>query len=80
MSKTRTRKVELGAIVRQMRKDKRMSQSQFAKTVNVSKSTISLYENGKRRPDPQAVNTFMRLFELADTTQKAQLREWLSQN
>ena len=80
MSKTRTRKVELGAIVKQMRRDKRMSQSQFAKTVNVSKSTISLYENGKRRPDPQAVNTFMRLFELADTTQKAQLREWLAQN
>ena len=65
--------------MKRMRRDRHMSQSQFAKAVHVSKSTISLYENGKRRPDPQAVTTFMRLFELADTTQKAQLREWLGQ-
>ena len=67
-----------GHIVRGMRKARGWSQAQLAEALQLSKPTISLYENHKRRPEKQAIRTFLRLFKIADEDEKAQLRDWAS--
>lgn len=44
--------------IKQIRKAKKLSQLEFAKTLSVSQSSVSLYESGNRSPD----NTFMSRF------------------
>jgi len=68
--------MNIGALVKQIRKRNGWSQTKMATALNVSKPTISLYEHGKRCPSKRAVQTFMRLFSLANAEEKAQLREW----
>ena len=68
---------KLGALVRQIRKNRGWSQTEMAAALDVAKSTISLYEHDKRAPPKQAVQTFHRLFTLANDEEKALLRAWL---
>jgi len=65
-------------VVKDMRDRKGMSQTQFARVLDVCKSTISLYENGYRRPDKQAIKTYLKLFQQATEDERVVLREWLT--
>jgi len=38
-------------ILKQLRKERKITAKQLAETLNVAESTVSLYENGKREPD-----------------------------
>ena len=69
---------KIGALVRQIREQRGWSQTQMAAALDVAKSTISLYEHNKRSPSKRAVQTFHRLFNLADDEGKALLRKWLN--
>lgn len=43
--------MNLGQRLRQLRKEKKLTQTQLARHFNLAESTISLYENNKRSPD-----------------------------
>jgi len=47
-------------VIKQLRNEKELTQQELADYLNVAKSTISMYENGKREPD------FEKLEEIAD--------------
>ena len=66
---------KIGALVRQIRKNRGWSQTQMAAALDVAKSTVSLYEHNKR--DPRDGTTFLRLFRLANDEEKDILREWI---
>lgn len=44
-------KVNVGGKIKELRKRRGLTTTELAKRINVSQSTISLYENGKREPD-----------------------------
>lgn len=44
-------KVNVGGKIKELRKRRGLTTTELAKKINVSQSTISLYENGKREPD-----------------------------
>lgn len=48
--------------LRQLRKEKKISMKLLGEVVGVSESTISLYENGKRKPDPDMLVQFADFF------------------
>ena len=51
---------KIGAFLRELRKEKNMSQEQLAEKFNVSSRSISRWENGKTMPDISII------IELAD--------------
>lgn len=51
-----------GDRLKELRKSKNMSQEDLAKTVGVSKSSISCYEKGTRTPSIETLIDFMVLF------------------
>ena len=51
-----------GDRLKELRKSKNMSQEDLAKTVGVSKSSISCYEKGTRTPSVETLIDFMSLF------------------
>lgn len=48
-----------------LRKKQGMSQSQLAKELNVSPSTIGMYEQGRRVPDLDTLIAMARLFNVS---------------
>lgn len=48
--------------LRELRNEKNISQEDFGKVFNLSKSTISLYESGRREPDYETLNNFAKYF------------------
>ena len=52
--------VKIGTFLKELRKQKGLTQEQFAEIVNVSNRTVSRWENGYNLPDPDV------LIELAD--------------
>ena len=55
----------IGSRIAALRKAKRMNQTQLAKLLQVSPSTVGMYEQGRRAPD---LNTLVQLAELFDVS------------
>ena len=72
--KTNKRKMVLGAILRQERTSRRISQEQLGKVAGVGKTTISAYELGKISPDIETLDTICSYMSLdyIDVLRKAQ--------
>ena len=51
-------------IFKQLRKEKKLTQEQIATRLGVSKSTVSMYENGGRVPPYEMMERICRLFEV----------------
>lgn len=54
-----------GERIKQLRKAKKLTQEELGKIVNVTKVSISGYENGNRSPD---TDTLQKLADILDTT------------
>lgn len=55
----------VGSRIRELRKEKGLTQEELGKLINVTKVSISCYENGTRIPN---LETFIDLLEVLDTT------------
>lgn len=42
--------------IRELRKAKKITMKEFGKIIGVAESTMSLYETGKRKPDPETLS------------------------
>ena len=51
-------------ILKRLRREKGLTQEQLAAAVKLSKSTISMYENGNREPDLNIIEDFAALFSV----------------
>lgn len=51
--------------LKELRKSKKLTQSQFADLMGVSQATITFWENGKREPD---LATIVKIADVFDTT------------
>lgn len=54
-----------GERLRSLRIKKEITQSELAKTLKVAPSTISMYEQGKRDPDTQALSFLADFFDVS---------------
>jgi repressor LexA len=57
--------MNFGHRLRQLRKEKHMTQAQLAQQFNLAESTISLYENNKRNPDYHVLLDIARFFNVS---------------
>lgn len=57
--------MDLGKKIIEMRKNKNFSQEQLAETLNVSRQTISNWENGRFYPDIDALVKISKYFNIA---------------
>ena len=48
--------------IKALREDKGLSQSQLAKLTNISQAAISLWEDGQRLPNAEAIITMAQFF------------------
>lgn len=55
----------LGEKIRQLRKDRKLSQTQLAKILSISQDTISLWETGKSLPDANNIVAICKFFEVS---------------
>lgn len=60
--------MELGAIIKNLRTDKHMTQSEFAERLGVTKSAVSAYENGSRLPSYDVLIKMARIFKVSTDT------------
>ena len=59
-------KFSLGLIgLKKIRKEKNYSQLKVAMDLNISRETLSYYENGKRNPDLQFLRTLSNYFNVS---------------
>ena len=54
--------MNIGKIIKELRKEKGMSQTQLAELLFVSQDTVSLWECGKSLPDVKAVIAMTKIF------------------
>lgn len=57
--------MSLGSRIKKIRQEKQLTQAEFGKLLNLSESTISLYESGKRQPE---YDTLIKIAELFDVS------------
>lgn len=57
-----------GTRLKYLRKQDNMTQQQLADALGISKSTISMYENGNREPDFETVEAFADYFNVNMST------------
>lgn len=55
----------LGSRIRELRKDKKMTQEQLGEILNVSKASISGYENETREPDSKSLVKIAEYFNVS---------------
>ena len=55
----------VGERIKDLRKARRMTQNEFAERINVTKSTVSAYENGSRLPSYDVLIRIARLFKVS---------------
>ena len=55
----------VGERIKELRKARRMTQNEFAERINVTKSTVSAYENGSRLPSYDVLIRIARLFKVS---------------
>lgn len=51
-------------ILKKLRKSRNLTQQQLASKMNLAKSTISMYENGKREPNFEQLEAFADIFNV----------------
>lgn len=54
-----------GERLRQLRKEKDLVQPDIAKILDVSVSTIGMYEQGRRNPDTESLDTLANFFDVS---------------
>jgi transcriptional regulator with XRE-family HTH domain len=54
-----------GSILRKLRIEKNMTQAELAKLLNISPSTIGMYEQGRRDPDTSTVKFLAEFFNVS---------------
>lgn len=57
--------MSLGERLRQVRKEKNMSMDELGKKLNLGISTISQYENSKRKPNVEVLNALADFFNVS---------------
>jgi predicted transcriptional regulator len=57
--------VDFGAKLKQLRRDKKLSQLQLAKVLFVSESTIGMYETNRIRPSHEILLTIAEYFDVS---------------
>lgn len=62
---------ELADLLRKLRADRKLSQDQLAKRINVSKSLVSQFESGKSIPQPDTARALDQIYGTGDEVQKA---------
>lgn len=50
--------------LRELRKSRSMTQPQLAQLLGIAKSTISMYENGRREPDLETLEAIADIFNV----------------
>lgn len=55
----------LGEKIRQLRKERKLSQTQLAEILSTSQDTVSLWEIGKSVPDVNTIISMCRYFEVS---------------
>ena len=61
-----SKEISLGLIgLKKIRKEKKYSQLKVAMDLNISRETLSYYENGKRNPDIQFLRTLSNYFNVS---------------
>lgn len=55
----------LGEKIRQLRKERKLSQTQLAEILSTSQDTVSLWEIGKSLPDVNSIIAMCRYFEVS---------------
>ena len=51
--------------LKQLRKDKGLTQTQFASEFNISAGTIAMWETGKRMPDTETLKRIAKCFDVS---------------
>ena len=51
--------------LKELRKSKKMSQKELADILSVSPSTIGMYEQGRRKPDPDTLKLLANYFDVS---------------
>lgn len=51
--------------LKELRNELQLNQKEFAKLVNLSPSTIAMYETGRRNPDPDTLKTIAAFFNVS---------------
>lgn len=54
-----------GNTIRELRKQRRLSQTELAKGVHVSQATVTAWETGKAEPSSSALNTLANYFNVS---------------
>ena len=54
----------IGKRIKKLREKKKISQESLAKSINVSPSTVSMYENGERIPRDETKIKIARVFDV----------------
>ena len=57
--------VDIGSKIRELRTNQKMTQSEFAQRLGVTKSSISSYENGSRLPSYDILIKMARIFKVS---------------
>lgn len=55
---------DFGKRLRELRKQKHLSQEELAKQLNISRSSIGMFEQGRRRPDFEMQEVFADYFNV----------------
>ena len=57
--------VDIGSKIKELRTDQKMTQTEFAQRLGVTKSSISSYENGSRLPSYDILIKMARIFKVS---------------
>lgn len=57
--------MEIGKIIKELRLEQKLTQTQLAKLLNTTQDTISLWELGKSYPDILSVVSLAKLFNVS---------------
>lgn len=56
--------MEMYKLLRQLRIERKLSQSELAEKLELKRSTISMYENGKRQPNFETLILISKIFDI----------------
>ena len=54
-----------GPILRQLRREQKLTQSELGKVLHISESTVGMYERGKREPDLETLAAIADYFDVS---------------
>jgi len=57
--------MNFGKLLRQLRKEKGITQAELAKLISIGESTVSFYESGKRQPDYETLIRLANIFRVS---------------